>query len=191
MEGEGALLVLVGVGGPPFMDAVDVAVALATVLAATKACSRMACSFCRRAEEPLEGGVSAPLPKPMVGRCVLGVRFEVSSVLPSLMGIMGGDVGLDEDVVAAVAVGGGPDVAFDGGPEDDLVTGGPALGDLGGDFLGEGSLDGGLELPPPSLPNELLLFIGLLVASASSFFGDLVFAVGNKLPGRTGLGRRA
>jgi len=183
MEGEGALLVLVGVGGPPFMDAVDVAVALATVLAATKACSRMACSFCRRAEEPLEGGVSAPLPKPMVGRCVLGVRFEVSSVLPSLMGIMGGDVGLDEDNVAAAAVGGGPEVAFDGG--------GPPLGDLGGDFLGEGSLDAGLELLLLSLPNELLLLIGLLVASASSFLGDLVFAVGNKLPGRTGLGRRA
>lgn len=54
----------------------------------------MSCSFCRRAEDPLEGGVSAPpLALAVVDFCVLGV--SVAEV--------GMDVGGPE---AAVAVGG-------------------------------------------------------------------------------------
>ena len=58
------------------------------------ACSRMSCSFCRRAEDPLDGGVSAPpLALAVVDFCVLGVSVAV----------VGMDVGGPE---AAVAVGG-------------------------------------------------------------------------------------
>lgn len=69
----------------------------------------MSCSFCRRAEDPLEGGVSAPpLALAVVDFCVFGVSVNEAAVVVVVVGM---DVGGAE---AAEVVGGDPDEAVGG-----------------------------------------------------------------------------
>ena len=46
---------------------------------ATNACCRISCNFCRLAEEPLEGGVSAPPVPSAADFCPLGVSVICES----------------------------------------------------------------------------------------------------------------
>lgn len=137
---------------------------------ATKACCLISCSFCRLAEDPLEGGVSAPPVPKAADFCPLGVSVIFESCIGVWLSLLVSR--LPFPTVSTET--GGLETAT-GGPVDSFLASFSSFGSFGG--------------------SDLLSMLSVFDFSGEEAcdFGDLVLIVGKRLsvPGLTGAGRFA